>query len=62
MSDDDGLELCSLVRLTHDGKYAIWVEGLSLKVRRDKFIFGMGAEGCSSILIITHLLSKQLIN
>ena len=24
--NEDGLELCSLVRLTHDGKYAIWVD------------------------------------
>ena len=25
-SDSTSLELCTLVRLTHDGKYAIWVD------------------------------------
>ena len=25
-TDGGGLELCTLVRLTHDGKYAIWVD------------------------------------
>ena len=25
-TDGAGLELCTLVRLTHDGKYAIWVD------------------------------------
>ncbi len=56
------------MRLTHDGKYAIWVEGLSLKVS-GQFTVCMGIGGGGGdlglilmILYLFALVTNQVMN